>query len=879
MTEPRAASARSVSRPPLARWRLPAPPKKASAPRLDPQARPEVGGRSFFAGGEKLLLRGVTYGTFAPGKNGAQFPDPRQVAHDFREMARWGFNTVRTYTVPTPEVLDIAARHRLRVLVGLPWTQHVTFLGERRLRRSIRAEVRTSVRSVAGHPAIFGFAIGNEIPAPIVRWEGRERVEGFLESLYHIVKEEDPAALATYVNYPTTEYLELPFLDFVSFNVYLEKRETLKAYLSRLHNLAGNRPLVMAEIGLDSRRNGPETQAGSLAWQIRASLASGAAGAFVFQWTDEWHRGGMNIDDWDFGLTTRERTPKPALESAASAFAAAPLSEPSGGWPKISVVCCSYNGSGTIRDTLDALAKLDYPNFEVIVVDDGSTDETPRIAAQYPVRLISTENHGLSSARNTGGHAATGEIIAYIDDDAYPDPHWLHFLGHSFREGGWGAVGGPNILPPGANGTSECVSHAPGGPVHVLLTDEDAEHVPGCNLAVRKDCFDAIGGFDTRFRVAGDDVDFCWRLLDQGWRIGFHPGAVVFHHCRSSVRRYWRQQRGYGKAEALLERKWPEKYNPAGHLSWKGRLYGNAFFQNFGWAVPRIYHGTWGSAPFQALYHPNPGPILSVAMMPEWHLLIGALLVLSLLGVLWSPLLLALPILVLAAGIPMSQAVALATKASLGRKRRGAFGDAKFVAKTAWLHLIQPVARLIGRFGEGLTPWRKQGLRGWTLPRSQSISVWSETWRQPEEWVSRLQDRLRGGGARPIVGGPTDRWDLEVVGGLFGGARVLLGVEEHGQGRQYLKARLSPHVRVRILAQVAIIFLLLSIAAVASGEALVAGLLGYLGFGLAFLIIDKCGAALATLAEEIEGLPADRSLTKVQSESQATLSATGAISE
>ena len=116
-------------------------------------------------------------------------------------------------------------------------------------------------------------------------------------------KREDPGALVTYVNYPTTEYLDLSFLDFVCFNVYLETREQLRAYLARLQNLAAEKPLVMAEIGLDSRRNGLERQAEVLAWQIREVFDEGCAGTFVFAWTDEWYRGGYDIEDWDFGLT------------------------------------------------------------------------------------------------------------------------------------------------------------------------------------------------------------------------------------------------------------------------------------------------------------------------------------------------------------------------------------------------------------------------------------------------------------------------------------------------------------------------------------------------------------------------------------------------
>src|SRR5207244_1210027 len=157
------------------------------------------------------------------------------------------------------------------------------------------------------------------IPAPIVRWYGRRRVERFLERLYRAAKAEDPDGLVTYVNNPSTEYLQLPFVDFLCFNVYLESQQSLEAYLARLQNVAGDRPLIMAEIGLDSRRNGEEAQARTLDWQVRTAFAAGCAGAFVFAWTDEWFRGGAEVDDWCFGLTRRDRGPKPALAAVSRA--------------------------------------------------------------------------------------------------------------------------------------------------------------------------------------------------------------------------------------------------------------------------------------------------------------------------------------------------------------------------------------------------------------------------------------------------------------------------------------------------------------------------------------------------------------------------------
>ena len=141
----------------------------------------------------------------------------------------------------------------------------------------VEAVIRDKVRSCAGHPALLCYALGNEIPAPMARWLGRRRVQRYLERLYRVIKHEDPGGLVTYVNYPTTEYLELPFLDFVCFNVYLESQDRFEAYLARLQNIAGDRPLVMSELGLDAVRNGEAAQARSLDWQVRTALMPCAA--------------------------------------------------------------------------------------------------------------------------------------------------------------------------------------------------------------------------------------------------------------------------------------------------------------------------------------------------------------------------------------------------------------------------------------------------------------------------------------------------------------------------------------------------------------------------------------------------------------------------
>jgi len=290
-----------------------------------PAVRPRVQGKFIFVGNEKIYVRGVTYGTFCPGEDGSEYHNMEIVERDFTQMAANGINAIRTYTVPPRWLLDCAQRFGIRVMIGLPWEQHVTFLDDKKFSRDIEERISAGVRACAGHPAVLCYAIGNEIPAAIVRWYGRRRVERYIQRLYLSAKAEDPDGLFTYVNYPTTEYLQIPFLDLICFNVYLESEDRLRVYLDRLHNIARNQPLILTELGLDSRRNGEDFQARSLDWQIRTTFAAGCAGAFVFAWSDEWHRGGYDIEDWDFGLTDRERRPKVALTMVREAFTKIPL--------------------------------------------------------------------------------------------------------------------------------------------------------------------------------------------------------------------------------------------------------------------------------------------------------------------------------------------------------------------------------------------------------------------------------------------------------------------------------------------------------------------------------------------------------------------------
>jgi glycosyltransferase involved in cell wall biosynthesis len=841
------------------------PPYSNYARRNVPTPRPSVLGKAVYCGETKLWVKGVTYGTFRPDEYGSEFHDPRLVESDFRAISSNGFNCIRTYTVPPLWVLGLASKCGLHVMVGLPWEQHVTFLDSKERQRKIRNEIRTRIRNCSGHPAILCYALGSEIPAPIARWYGARRIERFLRELWTDAKSQDPQGLFTYVNYPSTEYLNIDFADLFCFNVYLENREHLSNYVAHLHNIAGDRPLILTELGLDSLRHGEQKQAEVLHWQVQTAFAEGCGGAFLFSWTDEWHRGGHDISDWAFGLTTSRRRPKPALSVVSRALKEIPF-ESRSAWPRITVVVCTFNGERTIKECLDGLQQLDYPDYEVIIVDDGSTDSTGEIAREYPFRLITTDNRGLSSARNTGFNAATGEIVAYIDDDAYPTSEWLKYLATTFLTTDHAAVGGPNLSPPTDGFIADCIAHAPGGPIHVLLSDREAEHIPGCNMAIRKSCLEAIGGFDAIFRVAGDDVDVCWRLQQYGWSLGFNASAVVWHHRRNSIRTYWKQQRGYGKAEALLEAKWPEKYNFSGHPAWAGRIYSPGFSQSLR-RVKRIFHGVWGGALFQSVYQPAPTLLSSISLMPEWYLLIGILGLLSGIGVLWAPLLAAFPLLLGAAGLTVVQAIVRSMDARHVRKDRSRVVRFFSLSTIAFLHGLQPLARLFGRLRHGLSPWRRRGVRGWRWPWPRRTNIWSEHWRSTEDWLKAVETDLRKAGTRVIRGGDYDRWDLDISDGTFCSVRLMSVIEEHGEGKQLVRFQLTPRCSPWTLVMI-VLTALLSIFAVADGAWLAFLILAVFPLNFTMRILGDSGLAMATIMRALQNVEKDTNELKKSMQNQ-----------
>jgi hypothetical protein len=311
----------------------------------------------FFEGDRKFFVKGVTYGPFKPDAEGHYLGTPAKVDVDLALMRQVGINLVRVYHAPPRWFLDQCGAAGVRVLITLPWSKHIEFLRQREARRAIVHSLTKAVRANAGHPAIFGYLVGNEIASPMVRWLGVRRVTEFVEELVRRARKIDSNVLYSYATFPPTEYLLPQNVDFLCFNVYLHNQRDFERYLLRLQNLTDERPLILGEFGMDTIRHSQDEQAEMLGWHVDSVVRCGLAGTIFFSWTDEWFTGEMEITDWAFGIVTKDRQPKKSFAvlrdklGGGDEFVRHPRLQET---PRVSVIVCSYNGAATLAACLES---------------------------------------------------------------------------------------------------------------------------------------------------------------------------------------------------------------------------------------------------------------------------------------------------------------------------------------------------------------------------------------------------------------------------------------------------------------------------------------------------------------------------------------------
>jgi hypothetical protein len=197
------------------------------------------------------------------------------------------------------------------------------------------------------------------------------------------------------------------------------------------------------------------------------------------------------------------------------------------------------------------------------------------------------------------------------------------------------------------------------------------------------------------------------------------------------------------------------------------------------------------------MYATSNGGVLEFTATPEWHLLTLGIMALVAWGWWWMPVWLSVGTLAAVLMPPVTHAILSARRASFavpaGEPPITGWKCFRLRAVVALLYLAQPIARLRGRLLHGLTPWRwSTELDALALPVRRTWSRWSEEWQPAERWLDEIEWWSWEGGAVLHRGDEFRRFDLEVRGGLLGRVRLLLALEEHGAGRQVVRARLWP---------------------------------------------------------------------------------------
>jgi hypothetical protein len=362
----------------------------------------------------------------------------------------------------------------------------------------------------------------------------------------------------------------------------------------------------------------------------------------------------------------------------------------------------------------------------------------------------------------------------------------LTLLVFQLQSSGAAAVGGPNLTPEDG-WLAACVAASPGQPTHVLESDQVAEHIPGCNMAFRREALEAINGFDPQYHKAGDDVDVCWRLQQAGSWITFAPGACVWHHRRQNLRTYLRQQAGYGEAEALLRFKHPDKFNGRGDGKWRGVVYGNSL-RGLQLTNSVIYRGTFGAGLFQCIYQPGPAHWAMLPSTLEWH---AAVALVGLAGLAWHPAWIIAAALLL---LSLTVAALQAAQARLSSEHTG-LGSRCLVAALCYL---QPLVRSWSRYHTRLFSYRSPtpdpailayDIGPPPLTGVRTVEYWSEQGHERTELLGlavAYLDEHRWG--RVMDSGWSD-WDLEVYCDRWTIVQICTTQEDHGSGKRLIRIR------------------------------------------------------------------------------------------
>jgi GT2 family glycosyltransferase len=256
--------------------------------------------------------------------------------------------------------------------------------------------------------------------------------------------------------------------------------------------------------------------------------------------------------------------------------------------PTVSIIIAVGTPGDYIRECIEHCRLLEYPDFEIIVLPDNPW-EPP-----FPdIRVIPTGKVRPAEKRDRGVDEARGDIVAIIDDDAWPDPEWLKNAVRHFKKPVVAAVGGPGVTPPDDSllqKVSGWVYESPlvsGGYSYRYRPGpkQDVDDYPTSSLIIRKADFIAAGGFDTGY-WPGEDTILCMKLTHElGKRIVYDPSVLVYHHRRAVFSPHLRQIRSYALHRGFFVKRFPKTSLKPGYFV--PSLF--VLFAGLGWTVVFVW--------------------------------------------------------------------------------------------------------------------------------------------------------------------------------------------------------------------------------------------------------------------------------------------------
>ncbi len=262
-------------------------------------------------------------------------------------------------------------------------------------------------------------------------------------------------------------------------------------------------------------------------------------------------------------------------------------------YPLVSIIIPLKSFNEYIKEAVKHYEELLYPDFEIIILPDH--EESEKLSNKLNIRIIPTGPIGPAEKRDIGAKLSRGSILAFIDDDAYPDRMWLkRAVDLLLSSNDIGAVGGPGVTPPGerfwrrisGNVYSSFWMSGPYRKRYIPIGNIHEDYdIPSVNLIVKREIFERVGGFDSSY-YPGEDTKLCLSIKKIGYRILYDPQIIVYHHRRYLWFGHFKQISQYAFHRGFFVKKYPETSLKPGYY-----LLPSLFFLGvlLGW-IPSLFH-------------------------------------------------------------------------------------------------------------------------------------------------------------------------------------------------------------------------------------------------------------------------------------------------